>query len=497
MRFIEHTKRSISSIASKIMKAVKHYIVYTTGCVVQSASALVLIPVLTTNLSARDFGVFSLIAILSTVSSAVFYLGVTSALPKSYYNYDLIEKKNKVFSTGFTLISLGAIAQAVLGSLFSEELSFLLLGNKNYDLIICWAMVGGGLGFINQYIFTYLRLMERVWFFFLLNTLLGVGVILVTYLLLQRDSGNPIIPFLAIAFTNIVVLVVAICLVSKDISVLDTNYIDAKNLLVFGLPIVIASFGQMILDWSDRILIERYMSIADVGLYSAVYRIGMVVNILVVIPFTQVWQPLMYKNRSNVDIDSIFNIALKSYIFIGIAVVICIATVGQEVLHFLVRANYNAELMYAILILSSAGAFIFGLSNIVVAGILFEGRTKILVRIYYFAAFIKILIGITLIGWFGLIGISAANLLASFFVPCAIYFYSKKFFSPAVDYVRLFLAVMLLSIFCVFAMTTSLNMEWALVINGTCGFFTIVTVCFVLIKEMEIKLLKNYLKKLI
>ena len=53
-----------------------------------------------------------------------------------------------------------------------------------------------------------------------------------------------------------------------------------KNALHYSLPIIPGIIGLWVLDLSDRIFIERYFTLSDVGLYSIGYKLAAVVGVV-------------------------------------------------------------------------------------------------------------------------------------------------------------------------------------------------------------------------
>ena len=85
------------TISEKIKEAGKHGLIYGLGSIAQSAAGFFLLPLYAKYLLPHDYGVFSLIQMIGIVLGAIFYLGASSALPRSYFNYDDPEKRKKVF----------------------------------------------------------------------------------------------------------------------------------------------------------------------------------------------------------------------------------------------------------------------------------------------------------------------------------------------------------------------------------------------------------------
>lgn len=65
------------SIGAKLKEAGRHTIIYGFGSVVQSASGLILLPILTGSLSKEDFGAYSLILMADGIASAIFIYAIT------------------------------------------------------------------------------------------------------------------------------------------------------------------------------------------------------------------------------------------------------------------------------------------------------------------------------------------------------------------------------------------------------------------------------------
>lgn len=106
---------SESSVRDKLKEAGKHSVIYGIGSIAQSAAGLLLLPILTGALSKEDFGVYSLIIMVSTVASAIFYLGMNSALPRSYYDYSTESDRRAVFTTAFVILLAGSLLQTLVG----------------------------------------------------------------------------------------------------------------------------------------------------------------------------------------------------------------------------------------------------------------------------------------------------------------------------------------------------------------------------------------------
>ena len=144
----------------KLRDLLKHGLVYGIGGIAQSALGFILLPILTSKMSLNDFGIYSLIIMSATIAGAIFYLGMTSAMPRSYFDFPEEARRKSIFTTGFMILLIGAIAQIAIGYWCAEIVAKLILqsAQMHYVLAIQWAFFGGALTFINQYFFSYFTL---------------------------------------------------------------------------------------------------------------------------------------------------------------------------------------------------------------------------------------------------------------------------------------------------------------------------------------------------
>ena len=432
----------IISIGEKIKEAGRHSIIYGLGSVAQSAITLILLPILTGALSKDDFGAYSLIVMVSTIASAVFYLGITSALPRSYFDYESSEDRRSVFTTAFVVLLSGAMLQVIIGYLYATDIALLLTGSKDYGIAVAWALFGGALSFVNQYFFAYLRILRKSTVSVLFSLFSLSGTIGLTLILLESEPSSVVVPFEAIAYVQFVLIAVFLSVYGKMAFIWQFKFDELPKLLHFGVASIIASSGQMLMEWIDRLIIEHYMSLADVGVYSAAFRVGMLVNVLLVLPFTQIWTPMMMEYRNKSNIRELFRNIFSLFMMIGGILVIASSLFAYDILELLIKYDIDQS-MITILILVVLGALIFSSVNFFSAGLFYERKVYRLSYVYYSVFVIKSVINIALIPLLGLIGAAISALVAYTLVPIWIYLISRKYFSFEIDWSRLFPVVLI------------------------------------------------------
>lgn len=425
-----------SSVSSKIKEAGRHSIVYGLGSVAQSAVGFVLLPILTGALTKEDFGIYSLILMASAVAGAIFYLGMTSALPRSYFDYQSADDRRAVFTTAFIILLGGALIQSGVGYFGGQLISKALVGRNNYSIPIAWAFFGGAIGFVNQYFFSYLRILRKSTasvIFSLIGLPGGVGL---TLWLLTRSPGDLTAPFEALAWSQLAIMLIFIGFFGKKAFTFRIQKEELSRLIPFGVGSVVASFGGILLDWADRLIIEHFLTLADVGSYSAAFRIGTLINIILISPFSQIWSPMMMEYRTHDNIKELFTKVFYYFMMIGTVTLAGASLFMGDILPLLIRSEISHQ-MISVILLVMLGTLIYGSTNIVAAGLLYERKVAQVSYVYYTVAGIKIGANLLIIPVFGIVGAAVTTLLASVMIPTGIYALARKYFSFVIDWKRL------------------------------------------------------------
>lgn len=411
---------------SKIKELIKHFLVYGLGSVAQSLASLFLLPILTRYLVPESFGIYTLINLSAILAGTVFYLGISSALPRSYFDYQHEDDQKQVLSTGFFLIAAGSLLQIAFVLLSGGLLSQLLFGHRGYysDLVLMFA--GTAIGSVNTFFQTYFRLLNRS------ITVVGLAIfnsiitVFLTLILLKLDFGikAPIYSFLA---AQILVFLVTLFFLGSSL-VFKIKSHEVKLMLKFGVPTVLNSFSVMGIEWSDRFFINKYLSLSDVGTYSLAYKVGSLINAFYLVPFGQIWSPLMMKYKEDPDVKDFFSKAFYIFCLLGMVMVILTNAFIVDLVELLVKNSdyYKGLTIVPVVML---GVLLYGTANILSAGFFYQRKIMDITVIYFFVAGCNLLLNQFLIPRYGYWGATWASFLTYCLVPVLLYYRSRIYFS--------------------------------------------------------------------
>ena len=244
--------------------------------------AFLLLPLYTQVLSPSEYGVYAVLLSFIAVSSFLYSLGIENNL-FTFSAYP--ERDPDLMGTAFWTV-------AVAGTLFSAALSFLsgpvsigLFQTSRYGGLV---RLSAGILLTDAIIrFLLYRLIGKQQSGLYLAAGLFRGVLALAvnfFLLVQRGLGLKGV-FLSLLFVNLLVMLLLLVGSRKTIRFrMDLHLVPV--LMRFGSPVMLVSLFITLLNFFDRFLLERLVSVEEAGWYSAAYRIGFVINLAVTAFFT-------------------------------------------------------------------------------------------------------------------------------------------------------------------------------------------------------------------
>lgn len=413
----------------------KHGIVYGLTSSLQNLLAFILLPLLTIYYSATDFGVYSIILLSGTLANAIFYLGVGSALGRYYYDVDSDKYRNDIITTSIIIAGMGAFLLITLALTFSEKLSLFLFNDIVYSKHLLFAFVGTAFSFLLNILTLVLRYDKKSILFMIVSVSAVCINFIITYVLLTKYNFGILAPILGTMISNFLSFVFLIFFYLNRLSgsVCKSNI---KLLLLFGLQSSITGIFFFLLDWVDRLIIRDLLPMADVGIYSLGYRIGSMINVILILPFSLVWAPvrMQYVKKEN---NRIFVQNVTSYFLMLGMTLVFLATIFSDVfmnLFFTNKEYSGAEMVFPITMMAT---LIFGLQNIVDFGIYFHNKLYFYIIISLIGLIFNVAMNYILIPRFGYIAAAYVTLLTYLLTTSLIYVVSNRYYKISFEWKRI------------------------------------------------------------
>lgn len=195
-------------------------------------------------------------------------------------------------------------------------------------------------------------------------------------------------------------------LIYKGRTLFNKEYL--KYTLAFSIPIVFHALSNLILNQSDRIMLQKMGTLSDVGIYSVIFTLVNMLNILME-AFNTAWVPFFYEDLKNGVIIKVKEKS-RNYLKLYTAIVIGFLLVAPEVLGLYAGAEYsgNTKAMPFLAI----GSFFIYLYSFPVNFKYYQGKTVSIAVGTISASLCNIVLNSVLISCMGIYGASIATMIS-------------------------------------------------------------------------------------
>ena len=202
------------------------------------------------------------------------------------------------------------------------------------------------------------------------------------------------------------------------------------EVLKYGYPLLFLLIAAWILNESDRFIVLNFMSLGDVGLYSAAYGMGMAVNVLNN-AMTNTVVPVVYellKNKKGKKQLRRLNIAYSAFIlFVSLALAVFFYNYGAYIL----GEAYADGVTITCIVLVAFG--FNGMYRTVGLPLDYLKKTKLKAVNFYIAAVCNIILSIGLINWLGLLAPAIGTLVSFMVLYFITLFFNLKYTKELMD----------------------------------------------------------------
>lgn len=283
----------------KLDSFVKIGMVYTLSNIIIKGMAFLTTPIFTRLMSQEEYGSFSNISSWANIISIIVTLSLYSSINRAKYDYDetikeymstitvlgsaftfivwlLIEVKIEFWEVIFDMERL-YIRSIMFYSLFTPAVQTLIAKHRMYN--------------------EYKNVIVLTWITLFVSTFASLGL---TYVMSNKLMGRVIGNYAIIAVVDIVFWIYII-FQGKSFSLKMCKYA-----CVLSLPLLIHELSGVLLNSSDRIIINQLCGAKPAALYSIAYTIAMVITV-VLSSLNQAWVPWFFDKLKNNEVSMIRN----------------------------------------------------------------------------------------------------------------------------------------------------------------------------------------------
>lgn len=406
----------------------KESLIYGIGYISIRAVSFLLLPLFTNILTKEEYGVYALVFTFITFLQVFYSYGLDSALLKYYVKKG--EDKEIICTSIYASLTFSAIIISGILWIFSDSISQLLLRGlySNYIKTSSLILFFDVFTFRTMIIIRANNQSYRYLFIAMISVIITFCVNLV--LVIKYNMG-----VVGALYGTLSASVITFILVSpylfQNINFKKFSSKKLKILLRFALPIFPAIILKIVMDMSDRYILLWMTNSETVGIYSASYKIGSIMLFLVN-GFQLGWDPYFLKKENDIDASSVFSkISLYFTIFLLLVWIFFVLFIDRLIqirifnIYIIGKEFWEGSQIIPIIML---GYIFLGFYNLLMPGIYYSGKTKLLSLYRGFGAFINIILNILLIPKFGAMGAGIATAISFGLMIIPLYFRSNKLF---------------------------------------------------------------------
>ena len=486
----------------EIKTIAKHSSVYSAAVFLKKGIGFIMIPIYTRFLTSADYGVLELLSLVLEIIATIVGFRLIGGMTRYYHHYDNPRDKEEVLTTTFIFTAIVSLAFLVVLQLLSKPISAIVSGSTQY--VTCFQIVFICLAVQNVYLISenYLLIKKRS---FLYSTLSIVTLVVglsfnILFLVFLKMGVIGILYSMLIAKLLNLIIVVPISL--RNIR-MRFSWEKLFEMIRFSLPLIPASVSILIVHFSDRIFVQKYCTLDELGLYSLGYKFGMIVSIMISAPIFQIWNTYRFEIAKRSDAKQVMSRVFTYYSTVLIFISLALSVYIREIIAIMASSAFQGSASVVPLIILS---YVFhGISTFFSIGIAITYKTKYAAYIQALVAVINILLNLFLIPNFGIMGAAISTILTFLCFFGLSFIISQKLYPLPLEYQRLFLlcgislAIFFISSFVNTSLIISIGIKAILIVAFpiclfVCGFFYSdeVTKGLQLLRDMRSKFAVNH-----
>jgi O-antigen/teichoic acid export membrane protein len=429
------------SLSGQIKSLTKHSAIYTISTVIQRAEGFILLPILTDTsylATKSEYGDYTLIYTFIAFMNVFYLYGIDAAFLRYYFLGK--QKKEDVYRSAIQILSITSLITSLIIYLLANPLSVVIFNEAGYSFFVKIAAAILLVDSLCSLPYLILRAEERSVMFtvirlgrFLLELLLDI----IFVVFLKTGVKGILYANLIAAVVNLIVLIPSQAHYLRGAFSLPA----VKELLRFGLPMIPNGIAYLVVEISDRYLMLHLLDKEKVGEYSANYKFGTLM-LLLVIAFRTAWQPFFLKVANQPDARRIYSRVMTYYVLGASSIVLA----GSLLIEYLLKIPITGETTILgksywggirIIPIILFSYLLYGMYINLMVGIYIKKKSQWMALFTGLAAVVNIGSNFYLMPRYGLMGAALATLLAYLLMMVSIFIANHKIYPVAYEYRRI------------------------------------------------------------
>ena len=403
-------------------KLVAHSLIYTMGSLLINGGNFILIPIYARHLTPEDYGIWGSLTALNTILIAFLGLGANGIINRYYFEYSNNLEWKQFFSTiSKFILAIGFLLAATMTT-YGKPVLDTIFKSVRFDPYIKLAI---WIAYLNIFPIIALSLFQAkqkaltyrsytTLAFLLLSASTTTGVILLSEGVLGILYGTLLSSLvMAIIYTPYIL--------REGTGLVKKNHL--KTALSFGLPMTLYAVTGSITEIASRYFVGQLSTLSDLGTFNLAQQYSSALVILATAT-SMAWTPIFFKNAGKPNSKENFGNFGLTYITAITTAALFLSINAPIFLEYIPSKYSDANTIIPILLIS----YIFGAGIwiLTITPILYAKKTRTLPWLTALSGIVCILLSVTLIPKYGIVGAAQAQLAAYVTLIAASYHVAQR-----------------------------------------------------------------------
>ncbi len=428
-----------------LKKVLKNLSIYSLIPIITGLIGYLLLPIKSKFLSPTDYGIIGLLTSVYNFLAVIITLQIGSGLLRIYYDISEDEKKDYVGSIFLFLLLFSTLIMVIIGIIlffFFDRIftssHFTFSPFMLYQLLIIWLAQ-----FSTIPLTLFIVKQQAVKKVITGLIVFSINTPLMLYFITAKKMGAEGV-LLAGVIAYAIAFPIFIFLTLKN-SRLIFKWEYVKRTILYSMPFIPSVLGTVIYNYSDRYIIERFMILRDVGIYTfsqnLVLPLSFILNAL-----DAAFLPQFYKSRkSDIPGEVLIEEQKNLILILGLCVILWTYLITE--MSPFINSRYIESfglVPYFSLFWFLRYQYIFPMGVI-----LYNKRTKYIPLIHLIPAGLNVLLNIIFIPILGLYGAICSTIFCAFVTLSLTHYFAGKLERATISYIKSLLIIFIVIFFIV------------------------------------------------
>jgi len=438
---------------------IKDSIIYLVPAVISRGLSLFLVPLYTRVLSPADYGSLDLLLVFTSLVNLTVALEVSQGVARHYGTEEDLNRKVSYASTALWFTVFCYSMFLILAQIFSVPLGEIVMGRIGLESVFRIGLVYIWLNGIFYLIQNQFRWELRSTNYAVVScsmTLVTVAVAVYLAYGLRMGLLGLLYGKVAGSFAGCAYGLWHL----QNSFRLRFSLNRLKEMLIFSAPLVPSGIAVFISHYIDRIMLNHYLTLNEVGLYGIGFRLASVAG-LAMVGFQGALTPLVYSNYKNPETPSQLERIFRTFLAVSLCMFLGLSLFASEILVLMTTpAFYGAAQVVVFLV----PAILLSNMYIFSPGIFIAKKTHLILYINLIGAVLNTVLNWLLIPAMGISGAALATLLGYGCVFSVYMIISQRLYQIPHQWKRIVSAVVISGLLAYWV--PRLELEWGLQAKG-------------------------------